>query len=751
MHLFDYRNQDASAIDGITGGLYGIRLDNLVSGLNAFEALAGAKLHANRSGRHQRDGYRYVTVVLASQILTLLDAFVFPDSLDAAQTSSQLHGLGLVTSTEPRLGQSQGTLLASLVRLSLILLAFLEPCSVKFLQSCSRLRCFLHWVLEILKESVTMGGGYSQAFHELTAPFDRMVLAIVLQCHRALSRCSVVLVEMESTPWQDYFCDIESQQKSKRRLFRATLELREIVLAAYRGRNEVLRAALSSQAYEALSCGLEDNTGSKGSNFQSKEASLRAFLENDWVAGFHDVEGEGNLVIPEQVSSGQICQDSKQSTRGKQAIEELAAESVAIVKEYTLLLNIPFTLYCETQRKWAETDAVRDREYEGDVSVRRLSNKYRTDLVELNKSTVARLLLALQRLSSIAQLLHDPWRRVRHWMFTSCTDLLYRRMLLQPNYYFDNHAEASYELTLGKDRESMQREEEARLKEKARKEREMDQSVLRAALVPYTADNDEDVDDDDIEKNEGFLGWDMKSGDDSSDQRSDEDNGVNGLAQDEDNASIEHKSNEKDTDESEWDQIESPDFDQSNELDPFAWARKFLWAEGERFVHSFESILIASIQHTKGGTLLLTSHSVYFHQIGDTIDVMTKEKIEVDKNRSAKQDRKWKLNRLTDIHGRRYMLKAQALELFFANMEGKSFIKTYVCAIRFALSLSLTDGRCCSSFVPTGIFLIFNGAKDRDMFHNKLRGYCKVQQERRILTVLSLLSFRLFTLSRLLD
>ncbi len=47
----------------------------------------------------------------------------------------------------------------------------------------------------------------------------------------------------------------------------------------------------------------------------------------------------------------------------------------------------------------------------------------------------------------------------------------------------------------------------------------------------------------------------MKSGDDSSDQRGDEDTGVNGLAQNEDNASIEHKSNEKDTDESEWDQL----------------------------------------------------------------------------------------------------------------------------------------------------------------------------------------------------
>ena len=102
-----------------------------------------------------------------------------------------------------------------------------------------------------------MGGGYSQAFHELTAPLDRMVLAIVLQCHRALSRCSVVLVEMEND-WEKYFVDIESQQKSMRRLFRSILEIREIVLAAHRGRNEVLRVSLSPLAFEALSQGRVD-------------------------------------------------------------------------------------------------------------------------------------------------------------------------------------------------------------------------------------------------------------------------------------------------------------------------------------------------------------------------------------------------------------------------------------------------------------------------------------------------------------
>ena len=75
--LFDYRNQNASAIDSITGGMYGIRLDNLVSGINAFEALAGAKVNTDQAKNERmrkRARHRYVCVVLASQVLTLLDA-----------------------------------------------------------------------------------------------------------------------------------------------------------------------------------------------------------------------------------------------------------------------------------------------------------------------------------------------------------------------------------------------------------------------------------------------------------------------------------------------------------------------------------------------------------------------------------------------------------------------------------------------------------------------------------------------------
>eukprot|EP00957_Ditylum_brightwellii_P068816 5223877-Ditylum_brightwellii.AAC.1 len=267
-------------------------------------------------------------------------------------------------------------------------MAHLEPSSVRFLQCCSRLRCFLHWTLELIRESVA-SGGYSAAFHELTAPLDRLVLAIVLQCHRAFSRCSAVLIEIESSPADKYFPSIDSRQKNYRRLFRATLELREIVMAAYRGRNEVLRAALSLQAYEALQAGLEEinnqkiqgapksshrrssmSRASASGGSGSKEASLRAFMANSWVTGFHDVDIDGNLVIPEQVANGQIYRHRTASNRGRLAIEELASESKTIIKDYNNALNTPFEAYCEDQRQWAETDAVRDMEYEGDIAVK---------------------------------------------------------------------------------------------------------------------------------------------------------------------------------------------------------------------------------------------------------------------------------------------------------------------------------------------------------------------------------------------
>ena len=59
-------------------------------------------------------------------------------------------------------------------------------------------------------------------------------------------------------------------------------------------------------------------------------------------------------------------------------------------------------------------------------------------------------------------------------------------------------------------------------------------------------------------------------------------------------------------------------------------------------------------------------------------------------------DRRWRLSRLTEVHGRRYILRAQALELFFSDSHE--------------------------------LFLNFlEGTKERNRFYAKLRNSCKVR------------------------
>jgi len=54
------------------------------------------------------------------------------------------------------------------------------------------------------------------------------------------------------------------------------------------------------------------------------------------------------------------------SQRGPEVIEELSVESRAIVETFEKALNVCFGKYLEAQRKWVETRAVRDLEFEGD-------------------------------------------------------------------------------------------------------------------------------------------------------------------------------------------------------------------------------------------------------------------------------------------------------------------------------------------------------------------------------------------------
>ena len=201
------------------------------------------------------------------------------------------------------------------------------------------------------------------------------------------------------------------------------------------------------------------------------------------------------------------------------------------------------------------------------------------------------------------------------------------------------------------------------------------------AIVPYQ-ENDVIEEEDDLE--DSFMGWnenEQSSGNQADDHSlPTDDEKTNSISVEEKSLGTETRDNRSDMD---WDQL---DFDETAEnSDPYFWAKKFVWIEGEVFIRAFEDVLIVTLQNNTRGTLLLTSHSLYFHQTGEVIDVMTKEKVET----YVVPDKKWKLNRLTDVHGRRYMLKAQALELFFADMRG--------------------------------VFIAFDGSKERDLFFSKLR------------------------------
>jgi hypothetical protein len=683
--------------DKVSGGLHGIRLpENGIAGIEAKELAlyyessgsSGPTQCEKESGTmdslRQREIFRRVCVNLAARLLSLLDVFIFPDSLDAALPASQLHGLALVRSTETRIGGAQGPLLASLVRLSLVLLCHLEPCSVKLLQCSSRLRCFLHWMMELIRESQALDG-YSQAFNDLTAPLDRLILAIVLQCHRALGRCGALLSEIESSSSEKYFESKESQKKYTRRLLRVVLELRDIILTAYKGRNEVLRASLSRSAFEALqSClGVTSQSSDEQAPLSSnkpashREMIIRNLLTSDWVTKLQDVDVRENFTIPEQVESGNEKQDQ---SLGVQAVEELSRESKAIINNLEKSLNSCFEKYLEAQRKWAETGAVRDLEFEGDTTLKRLSGKHKSDMSEFGKLISLRSAAAESRWRGIHRRFVQVWERGIHWKLARYSDLLGRRILLVQNRNFSDHEEASYELLMGLDREKEEKGKEERL----RKKQELAELMKRntEAFVPYGGDN---LDAEDEEREQ------------ETDAESDQEEMMDGP---------EGESTEKGVDTTVegsipegLDEEKVDDGDAGSKIDLDAWAKAFIWSDNESVVARFDSVMIVTLQYLIEGKLLLTTHGLYFHQTGEETNVMTNERIETsDGSRLSileMNDRRWQLSRVTEVLGRRFMLRAQALELFFSDSH--------------ELFINFLDG-----------------TKERDRFYAKLRNSCKV-------------------------
>lgn len=676
--LFDYANHKASSVDEVSSGLHGIRVsESFLHGISASEYVSFVRA---RDDENEREIDRHLCAGLAAQILTLLDAFIFPQSLDSSLAASQLDGLALVRNSEARLGSSQGPLLSSAIRLSFVLLALLEPCSVVFLQCASRLRCLLCWALDLLRESSTTEG-HNVIHKDGNAHIDRLVLAVVLHCHRALGRCSALLSEIETASYDKYFQSREAQKKYYRRLLRVALELRDVVSTAYRGRNDALQATISTEAHEALRASLEGAFAP--GKAASKESVVRDFLSSKWVTDFQDTLLRHDLNIPEQVSMDTIPLSSELDNnplcQGFVAVEKLAIESNNLVTDFEKAIDSCFEEYLEVQRKWAETDAVRDLEYDGDTTIKRMAEKYKVDIIDTTKAYLQRRNGADNRWRAIQRKVTEPWKNETHWKLARYTDVLGRRTLLVQNRMFDDHKSASYDLILGKERE----------KEEIGNQERLLSDVMRrnaeAFVVSESQDEGDVLTDDDSSIHLSSDGESLTDVESSTDADS-VGNGDAGL--------LSETRVIEDQDDG-WDRIDSEEFqDVDAEGDSDAWAKTFIWSDSETVVARFEPVMIVSLQTYVGGKILLTTHGLYFHQIDDEISVMTKEPINSVEGSDSK-DRRWRLTRLTEIHGRRYMLRPQALELFFSD--------SHELLLNFP-----------------------GGVKERDRFHAKLRNSCKV-------------------------
>jgi hypothetical protein len=510
---------------------------------------------------------------------------------------------------------------------------------------------------------------------------DQLFIGTLMHCHRALGRCSCLLSEIESTSFEKYFDSRDSHKKHHRRLLRTSLEIRDVVLLLFRGCQVLLTSSLSSDAFDALRNSLE------GSFHQriSKESVAKDFLASHWVTGFQDVETRRDIAIPEQLSMGNIPLSSEQvkSSNGIMLVEKLAQESKAIAMDLERTLDGCFEEYLEATRLWAETDAVRDLEYEGDNTVKRLAERYSCDYGDMSRGILLRRNAAESRSRRIFQMTVDPWDIARHWKLANSTDRTGTRALLVPNRKFTDHKDASYELTMEKEREKAEKERRARLREKEMSD-VMRRNAEAFAMHDSIVMNDVDVKDDDSSAVQVSDGESSEVGSSSGVQS------VESVKQVQNPMEVER--------EEDWDRIETDEYIQADsDADIDAWAKQFIWADGESVVARFENVIVVSLCTYVEGKILLTTHGLYFQRTGDETSVITKYPVDgQDPVNSDSKNRRWRVTRLMEVHGRRYLLREQALELFFA------------------------DGQ--------QLFLNFpGGPKERDRFYAKLRNSCKVR------------------------
>ena len=119
--------------------------------------------------------------------------------------------------------------------------------------------------------------------------------------------------------------------------------------------------------------------------------------------------------------------------------------------------------YLEKQRRWAETGAVRDLEFEGDTLLKILSGMCKRERKTFSKGLAELSVAANLRWRAIDKRSRLVWESSSRWKLSTFTDNCGRRVLLHPNSKFDSHEVARYHSMLGQDREREEKEKKERI------------------------------------------------------------------------------------------------------------------------------------------------------------------------------------------------------------------------------------------------------------------------------------------------
>jgi hypothetical protein len=177
----------------------------------------------------------------------------------------------------------------------------------------------VYYSLELIRESKAMSE-YTSSFNALTMTFDRLLVAVVIESHCTLRKCAIVLREIESTPAETLFSSNESRKKRYRRVFRVSVELREILMTIYERRNSVLKESLSHEAYGAFQSSMESRVvpsdQGETKHLSQKELMVRSLLVSTWINKFHGrLRGEGASTVVAMLKDDSLARGLSSDTK----------------------------------------------------------------------------------------------------------------------------------------------------------------------------------------------------------------------------------------------------------------------------------------------------------------------------------------------------------------------------------------------------------------------------------------------------